>query len=219
MVYLRLYTALAASAAALAFAAPASAALCTAGGATLTIGATTYTSTLCRDDVDNGSPAQETGNLENAFGFPDGSYAFLGKSDSSDPDTFAGIDFDVTATGTNVGGDSAGTFTVTWTEAAGAPDLPAVFDFVVGLFGGNGPEENGAGYFFDNVLLPLIPNTGTGTFDIAFTNPGGNEPNLSHLTLIGSYQGGETDVPEPAMIGLLGLGILGLAAACRRRFS
>ena len=60
-------------------------------------------------------------------------------------------------------------------------NLPLLIDLDVALFGGN----NGSGYLLTNVLLPISPNSGTGTFDINFVNNGGQQPTISHLLLAG----------------------------------
>jgi hypothetical protein len=82
----------------------------------------------------------------------------------------------------------------------------------VALFGGN----NGSGYLFEDVLLPVTPNTGTGTFDINFLNAGGQQPVLSHLLLAGGDPT-TVEVPEPATIALFGAGLLGMGFGLRRR--
>ena len=119
--------------------------------------------------------------------------------------------FEVTAQNTQ-----AGNWTVKWTEQPGLPNLPLVIDFIVGLLGGN----NGAGYFFDNVLLPVSPNTGSGTFAVTFLNNGGQVPRLSHLILAGGNATPPpppTGVPEPAALTLFGVGLVAFGLVRRRR--
>jgi PEP-CTERM motif len=64
----------------------------------------------------------------------------------------------------------------------------------------------------------VSPTSGSGTFDIQFTNPqNGNENGLSHIFLAGRFGTPPTLVPEPVTLALLGSGLLGLALARRRR--
>jgi len=186
------------------------AAACLASDMSLTIGATTYAPTLCANGVNNGNPTQETANLNTAFGTA--GFVYLDEKDAAGQ-TLSGISFVVTAPLIN-----SGAWTVTWTDTNGAVplNLPITIDFEIGLFGGN----VGAGYFFDNVLLPVSPNSGTGTFDINFTNHGGQQPGLSHLTLTGGnamHIDPPTLVPEPLSLVILGTGLLGIAFVRRRR--
>ena len=69
---------------------------------------------------------------------------------------------------------------------------------------GNRPDE-----WFVFTLADLV-SSGNWTF----FNVGGRGGGLSHLTL---YASGERSVPEPGTLGLLGLGLAGMAAGMRRR--
>jgi hypothetical protein len=194
------------------FGAPASATLLSTSTMSLTINGTLYTPTSSLDGINNGNPTQETANLNAAFGT---SFVYLDKSDDASGAGIGGITFTVTAPTVN-----NGAWTVAWTDTnlVLLPNLPITLDLEAGLFGGNGQNANGAGFLFTNVLLPNGPFAGSGTFDINFHNPGGQQPDLSHLTLTGgNAHGTSTTVPEPLTVSLLGTGLLGLGLVRRTR--
>jgi hypothetical protein len=183
---------------------------CAASDLSLTIGATTYTPVKCADNLNQGSgPLAEATAMVSALAVPalSGGFAYLASSGQSSPGTgLGGVRFTVTADEAN-----SGSWHLTWTDQAGLPNLPLTLDLEVGLFGGN----NGAGYLLTNVFLPLIPNTGYGTFDINFLNHGGHQPELSHLILAGGNY--YTPAPEPASLAILSAGAFALGWVRRRR--
>lgn len=132
-------------------------------------------------------------------------WTYLAATDESGS-TFMGLSFTVTATP-----GSSGSWTLTGTDTNGPASLnfPTGLDFVVGLKGGT----EYALWGFDNAN---VDGSDTGTFSIVFTNNGGNNSALSHLTVFGREAGGGTvsAIPEADTYAMLlaGLGLVGFAA-------
>ena len=141
-----------------------------------------------------------------------GDWLFVVKDDTAggpaSTGSFEGVNFSLSAAVDQI----SGSWDLSWSG-----DLPQTFDIVGTLKAATG----WAAYKFDAITFPTSPTTGTGTFSIAFENRGGNNPELSGLSLFmrTAPNGGDDDleqIPEPATIVLLGAGLLGLVGIRRR---
>jgi hypothetical protein len=133
-------------------------------------------------------------------------WSYLDATDAAGA-TFMGLNFDFSAA-TGTGG--ALTLNVTDTNGAAALNLPATMDIVVGLKG----STKYALWEFDNVALTAVQD---GTFSIAFTNPGGKIPGLSHATLFGRASASPVPEAHTYQMLLAGLGLVAFVAQRRRR--
>jgi hypothetical protein len=103
--------------------------------------------------------------------------------------------------------------TDSWTLSISDPNsnLPANVDVLAALKGSN----KWAAYLFTNQTFATEGPT-NGSFKIAFTNNGGNIPDLSHMSIY-LRESAITPVPVPAATWLFGSGLLGLAGFTRKR--
>lgn len=137
-----------------------------------------------------------------------GDWTYLDATDAQSA-TFMGLDFTISATN-----GTTGSWTLTGIDTNGtAPlNLPASFDFAIGLKAAN----EYALWGFDNVM---VDGTTNGSFSIVFTNKGGNHPDLSHMIVFGRDSGGGSiaAIPEAKTYAMMlaGLGLVGFAS--RRR--
>jgi PEP-CTERM motif len=113
---------------------------------------------------------------------------------------------------------TGGTYTLGIIDTNGLgtpPNLPFFLDFVLYLKGG---QADTAAYLFDDTL---VDTSGGGVWNVTFLNNGGNIPNLSNISVYvregkdPNFPGDE--IPEPASLALVGLGLLAAAATRRRK--
>ena len=154
-----------------------------------------------------------------------GTFTFLVKADDDEnvdnTGVIQGVQFTLTA---NDIGQTKGSWTLSW-ETVDNPGLPITLDFVGNLKAGAGY----ASYLFESITFDVDPLEGKGTFTIAFVNPKGDStenPALSNLSLFARVAdtpddpdngNGDIPIPEPATLGLLGIGLFGLGMATYRR--
>ncbi|NND67112.1 MAG: PEP-CTERM sorting domain-containing protein [Halioglobus sp.] len=106
---------------------------------------------------------------------------------------------------------TSGNWSLSWSET-GAPGLPLTMDFV---FVTKAANDWGA-YLFESITFTTDPMTGNGTFEITWTNNGGQIPGLSHASIYGRGAEIVVEVPAPSSLLLLGLGVFALRRFMKR---
>jgi len=130
-------------------------------------------------------------------------WTFLDKNEAGSSTEIEGVTF-------NVGlGINSGEYTLSW-DATGTPGLPLTMDFV---FVDKAGPSYGA-YLFEAEVFTSNPLSGTGTFDISWTNGGTKTPDLSHISIYGRAIN-ISEVLEPGPLSLLGMGLLALGLTRR----
>lgn len=163
-------------------------------------------------------------NANTLFGHTDWLGAAKVDSNSSEFGVFSGLKFELVSV---IGlGQTTGSFTLQVTDTNGlAPaNLPATLDLAIMLSKGAGINDF---YFFND---EVVNASNAGTFTVGFTNPNGNSlQELSHINvLVRDIRSGPScptgdptcspqQIPEPGTIVLVGLALLGLSRAARRR--
>jgi hypothetical protein len=136
-------------------------------------------------------------------GFGNGNAGNIGQGGGNDPFLNAHPEWtNLNAGWTFTQSNSTGTFSFSPTLWDDNGSLAIGFKFGTG----SQPDE-----WFVYLLQDLV-SSGTWSFVNVFGTGGG----LSHLVIYG-MEGGDTNVPEPAMLTLFGLGLLGIGFARRRK--
>ena len=188
---------------------------CSAGTATGGISVSDMTlngnnATNCYGTVEfGGDVANEINNI-NELGWGTYSATNYLKDDVSGSSTADFLGLRWTLAADNGSNNSTYTLTVEDLDLTTPPSLP----FTVDLLGFLKAGTPGAFYFFDDALIDL---SNGGTFEISWTNRGGNNPGLSGMSFFVGDIGQTIPVPEPGSLALLGVGLLGLAGLTRRR--
>lgn len=120
--------------------------------------------------------------------------------------TAGGVDFSLSTTGIG-----PGTWQLGWTDT-GAPNLPFTMDLVVVLSTGT----SFASYLFDNRVFQM-DGSGAGAFALAFNTTAPLMSFAVYQTDLRALPVTGQSVPEPGMLLLVGVGLIGLGATRLRK--
>jgi hypothetical protein len=159
----------------------------------------------CQGGVDQTDDAADVGTL-----FPPSTWTAIDKDESliADPGAtppWGEMDFFLTDPAGNAfdpGNDTSGFFYI-------SNSLAAAFDEFVFVMKGGNQDPRWAAFLLNLDAMVLVDGYLQGTWS--------SIQGLSHATLYA--RGTETDVPEPGSLALLGLGLVGLGLARRRKMS
>lgn len=162
------------------------------------------------------NPTNEATLLNDSTDGSDWTFAYKAEGTPVLGSTLNGIKFTLADINFN---DDKGTYTIMWEDTNGSDDynLPIIVDLAFGMKSGSAQSGAGIAYFlFDDYVLTNDPYQAAGTFDLIVNK------NLSHSSLFVRYESkpdipGNGRIPEPGMLGLLGVGLLGQVWLLRRR--
>lgn len=144
-------------------------------------------------------------------------------NDTGTSSTVNGIKFTLTADIGQNGQQSPGDWILSWSLVPG--EQPG-FDLTMDIVANFKASQQSASYLFEDEKFTANPLSGEGTFKISYKNNGGQFPGLSNMSIWyqdpkwtnpenGGGPGGQ--VPEPHLILLMGIGLLGFGVTKFRK--